>query len=63
VLGLPHTGFGALADFSLKVMVGVFTYLACLLGLWRAAHAPEGPERLAFDALKRLRLRKRAAPV
>lgn len=50
----------ALSCFS-ATAVGVFSYLAALWGLWRAAGRPEGVEALGFGLLARILRRKASA--
>jgi lipopolysaccharide exporter len=62
LLTVPATPFGATADLALKVVVGALVYVPAALLLWMVAGRPDGPERLALNATKRLTSRKTGNP-
>jgi O-antigen/teichoic acid export membrane protein len=54
VTSVPEIGSGIAVDLIAKVLVGVLTYCAALLLLWRFSGYPEGAERFFLDHLRGL---------
>jgi O-antigen/teichoic acid export membrane protein len=50
---IPASGSGVLADLIVKVSVGVVSYCAALLLVWRLAGSPDGPERFFINHIGR----------
>jgi O-antigen/teichoic acid export membrane protein len=57
VVSVPASGSGLLADLILKVFVGMVSYCAALLLVWRLAGFPDGAERFFLSQLHRRRMR------
>lgn len=53
--GMDRAGWPPAAILAVQIPLGVVTYAAAHLGLWRASGSPEGSERFLFTLLKNRR--------